>query len=523
MNSARLYRLTGEKKYADWAGEQLDFYADNLARWPVAPPPQKPGDKPGTPVKPGWRLMSQSLDEAVLLIKFVNTARILGDYVTPERKAYWFTKLFQPEAVLLSQSLLTIHNMACWQRSATACVALYYDDAALWKTAIEDRYGVRDLLAKGVTSDYLWREQSLGYNSYVTRALMPLFEFASLKGKADKLQTEMEIVENLLLAPIAMRFPTGQLPSPADGGRQGIAPDAKMLAAASRLFPTKLGIATQQTTLSWESLIDPLPPVTDTNGSEEVTLPPVTSLNMESSRMAILKQGPWQVFFHYGQVVRTHSEAEALHFEAFYDRTDITHDIGTTGYGAPLTQQFMVTGLAHNVPLVDGLGQEGWNPGTLRAFDAAAGRLSASQPQYRKNADAERTLEISGNTMTDTVQVTTTDNQPHELGLLVQIQGKAGLSAGFAPDTSFAGPARPAGFGYWKNPVSAAFTDTASFPVVFPDGRKMRVTIAVPGAFTITHADTPDAPPSRRETLLIRVNGATRAMFKTVWAPETAQ
>lgn len=519
VSAARLYRLTGDKKYAEWAAGQLDFYATNLASWPATPPPQKPGDKPGAaPVKPGWRLMSQSLDEAVLLIKFVNTARILGDYVTPERKARWFTELFQPEAILLSESLLSIHNMACWQRSATACVALYYDDAALWKSAIEDRYGVRDLLAKGVTSDYLWREQSLGYNAYVTRALMPLFEFASLKGEADKLRTEMEIVENLLLAPIAMRFATGQLPSPADGGRPQPAPDATILASASRLFPTKIGIAAQETTRSWESLLDPLPALP--SGKEDVAPPRAVSLNMESSRMAIMKQGRWQVFFHYGQLVRTHSEAEALNFEAFYDRTDITHDPGTTGYGAPLTQQFLVTGLAHNVPLIDSLGQEGWNPGTLQTFDAAGGRMSASQPTYRKNVGAERTLEINGETLTDTVEVVATDKQPHELGLLVQLQGKALLSSAFTPDGNLAGPEKPVGFSYWKNPVTASFTDNASFRVTFPDGRKMRVTFLVPGKFTVTHGDTPDSPPVRRETLLVRVTGATRASFKTVWTPE---
>jgi hypothetical protein len=515
VSAARLYRLTNDKKYAEWAAGQLDFYAANLAQWPVAAPPEKPGDKPGAaPVKPSWRLMSQSLDEAVLLIKFITTARILGNYVTPERKARWFKDLFQLEAQLLSESLLTIHNMACWQRSATACVALYYDDAALWKTAVEDRYGVKDLLARGVTSDYLWREQSLGYNSYVTRALMPLFEFASLQGKADKLHTEMEITENLLLSPIAMRFPTGQLPSPADGGRPPSSPDTGMLASAARLFPTKIGLAAQEGNLSWETLLDPLP-------VRPKEIPPATvSRNMESSRMAILKQGRWQVFFHYGQVVRTHSQSEALNYEVFYDHTDISHDPGTTGYGSPLTQQFFVTGLAHNVPLIDGRGQEGWNPGQLLTFDAAAGKMSARQSVYQKNATAERSLRVTGETLTDTVQVVTTDQQAHELGLLVQVQGKVTLPTGFLPDTSLATAERPAGFSYWQNPIAATFMNEASFPVVFPDGRKMRLIIKVPGVFTITHGDTPDTPPARRETLFIRVTGATSAVFTTNWTPE---
>jgi len=34
-------------------------------------------------------------------------------------------------------------------------------------------------------------------------------------------------------------------------------------------------------------------------------LPEVTSRNMESTRMAIIRSGPWQVYVHYGQLTRS--------------------------------------------------------------------------------------------------------------------------------------------------------------------------------------------------------------------------
>ena len=510
LNAAMLYRLTGEQKYADWAAGQLDFYADNYATWP------KQSDRPGI------HFMWQSLDEAVDLIKYVGAARTLGDYVTPERKQHWFTTLFQPECTLLDVTMHSIHNIACWHRAAVGCVALYYDDEALWKAAVEGPFGVRNQMAQGVTSDYLWQEQSLGYNAYVVSALTPFFEAVSMTGANAKLSSEatqltpaMEIAENLMLSPLVLRFPTDQLPSPADGARNGKAPNLAGLADTARIFPTTLGLAAQQTRRDWSALLDslPAPPTTP-------ILPPVTSLNMESSRMAILKQGAWQVYLHYGQLTHSHAQAEALNYEAFYSNTDVTHDPGTVGYGSPLHRDFYSQGIAHNVPLIDGQGQDGWNPGKLLTFDAnAPAHVAASQPTYRKQASAERELTINGNQLTDTVKVTATDGQPHELGLLVQLQGAAKLPATFQPDNTMTAAPHPTGFAYWKDVTSASFTDKATFTVAYPDGQNLQIEFDLPGNFIVTHANAPDAPPHRREVFFIHTRG-TNAVFKTVWGPE---
>jgi hypothetical protein len=510
VTAAQLYKLTSEKKYADWAAAQLDFYADNFSKWPTEGPLAR---KIAAGQPRGSHLMWQSLDEAVDLIKYVNTARFLGDYVTPERKQMWFTKLFKPECEILLQSFSQIHNISCWHHAAIGCVAVYYQDPGLWNSAVEAKYGIKDQLARGVTSDYLWYEQSLGYNSYVVMALLPFFEFASLSGDAPKLQQEMDIAENLMLAPIAMRFPSGRLPNPADG-KVGNAPDTGLLASAARLFPTTIGAATRAKKYDWDTLLDP-----PTASTATPILTPVVSRNMESSQMAILRKGPWQVYFHFGQLTSSHSQAEALNYEAFYEKTDITHDPGTVGYGSPLHKGFYATGIVHNVPLIDGIGQEGWSKGKLLQFDGTKAQVSAIQPTYRKNASAERTLTIDGNRLTDTLTVKTTDNMPHELGTLVQIQGKAILPSTFQPDTSLTQPGQPAPFTHWKEITSATFTDSASFVVTFSDGRKQKIEFSLPGTFTVTHATAPDYPPGERETFYIRKRG-TDAVFKTVFSPE---
>lgn len=497
VTAAKLYRLTGDRKYADWAGGQIDFYADNYTKWP------KQSNAPGT------HFMWQSLDEATNLVDYATAARILGDYVTPERKARWFTELFLPECDLLNSTYHAVHNIACWHRAAVGIVAVLYHNNALWKKAVDDKYGVNDQLANGVTSDYLWREQSLGYNSYVVEALTPFFIAACEAGDAKKLTRQMEIAENLLLAPIAMRFPTGQLPNPADSGAPGHAPNTGQLADYARLFPTALGLSAAATRLDWDTLVDPLPTL-----KSAPALPPVVSQNLESTREAIIKEGPWQVFFHYGQLTAAHHEAEALNYEAFYESTDVTHDPGTVGYGSPMYRGFYATALPHNVPLVDGEGQVGWDPGKLIAYAAKTGHVEASQPKYRPNAAADRRLTINGDSLTDEVTVHTTDSNPHTLGLLVQTQGKAALPASFAPDSGLTAPGMPDGFKYFTDVTSAQFTDTAQFVLTYADGLTLHVRFSVPGSFTVFHASTPDYPPKRREVFLIRLAGKQSAVFR---------
>lgn len=505
-DAARLFRLTEEARYAEWAAAQLDFYADNFEKWPL----QKRGQGIW---QSAARLFFQPLDEAVNLIRHISAAQTLGDFVTPERKRRWRDGLFGPQAEILEASFQSIHNIACWQRSAVGHVALYYDDPKLWQKAIDAPFGIRSQLAEGVTGDYLWYEQSLGYNSYVVQALLPLFQYAGLKGRGEALRDEMLIAENLMLAPLALRFPDGWLPSPADGSRVR-ATNVGLFVSAYRVFPTTLGLAEAAARKTWDTLIDP-----PEKASGPVSLALPTSRSLESSRMALLVKDGWQVFFHYGQLLQSHAQAEALHFEAYKGNVDITHDTGTVGYGSPLHRDYYTKGLAHNVPLVNGQGQQGWNQGELLHFDAAAGVVAAAQRAYRPDASAERTLQIDGDRLIDKVRITATTaaGGSPRLGLALHLQGPVRLSDAFTPDAAFAGGDRPAAFGYWHDPRSAAFRDRASFAVDFPD-HPMRVTFLVAGDFRVTHASTPDAPPRRRAGLYLEVAG-TEAVFTTVFEP----
>ena len=494
--AARLYRLTGEKNYAEWAAAQLDFYADHYTKWPL--------------FRGSSRIMWQSLDEAVNLIKYVQTARLLGDFAPSERKAKWKRKLFMPEAELLERSGQIIQNIPCWQRSAEAVTALYCNDEALWNQAVNGPFGVRSQVTKGISDDYIWYEQSMGYNSYVVLALVPFFREALVSGRGESLRPIMEAVENLMLAPMAMRFPNGQLPNPADSGKAGMVPDWAVLLETADIFPTKLSLQKLSSTKNWMTLLDS--PALDSGG---MTLPPVMSRKMEATRFAILYAAPWQVYLHFGQLGNAHAQAEALNYEAFYDNTDVTHDPGTVGYGSPLSGGFYRKGVCANVPLVDGLGQEGWHLGRLDKFSSTS--VTASQPLYRKNAEASRTLTIVGNQLIDTATIHALDQKKHALGFVLNLQGKVRLPEAYVDNPSFGSTWKQTGFEYWAKPRTARFKDKAELLVDYK-GLIFRVELKLAGEFTLTCGSAPDYPPARRDTLYLETQGQT-ATLETRFSP----
>jgi hypothetical protein len=480
--AARLYRFTGDKRYLDWAAGQLDFYAENLEGWPVS-------DSKGNHA----RLGCQSLEDAIWLARFVDAVRLLRDDVAAERRQAWFDKLLKPQAELLGRSFQIIHNIAVWHRSSQAQVALVTGDRDLWTRVMDGEYGLRAQLRRGVTSDYLWYEQSMGYNEYIVNATYPLFLTAGLLGESERLHEEAAIVQNLLLSPLLLRFADGSLPNPADINKTITVP-SPWLRNIHRVLPTPLGIAATNGRRDWDALVDP-PPA----WSGPATLPEIASRHFASSRFALLRQGPWQVFFHYGQINRSHSQDEALNWSASFDGVDVSHDPGTVGYGSPLTKGYYRRGLCHNVPLIDGEGQMPWKPGTLTTFDAAGAIMTGEQPEYRPGVSARRTLRIVGDHLIDeaTITCTRTENAHPRLGLALHLQGKAMLPEIFTPASDFA-QGRPEPFRQWTQVRSATFTHEARVEIQLGEGTRLSVRFAAPGRFVLYQGSSPDLPPRRR-------------------------
>jgi hypothetical protein len=515
LKAAMLWRLTGEQHYADWVESQLDFYANNLEQWPIQTRFYGPS-----------RLFGQPLTDASNITKLSNAVRLIWDRVEPDRRQFWFDKLFKPEALMLNQSMKRIHNIACWLRSSTAQIALLYDDKELWDSSIDGPWGIRRQIENGVTSDYIWYEQSSGYNQFTLRALAPLFLSAGLLGRAEEFSREIAIVQNMALAPTWLRFPDNSIPNPADTtvNYPHYAPLDRILQSIYRVMPTPIGLYEAAKIKNWDTLLDPPPAILP----ELPPLPVVTSHDYHSTRFGIMRSGDWQVFFHYGQLTGSHSQAELLNFEAHYKLTDVTHDSYTVGYGSPMHGEYFIRGLAHNVPLLNGDGSQ--KPprrvgplelpqrGKLLKFDPEIAVMSAAQLAYQKNAGAVRTLRIEGNRLIDEVTLTSHAEEPQTIGLALHVQGRVERPGGWQIEKDF-GVGRSAAYSYWQEVQSAVCQDEVSFNVTFLSGVVMRLTFSTPGEFRIYLGSAPDSPvPARCDSFYLETEGR-QATFKTEFVP----
>ncbi|MGE9294306.1 MAG: carbohydrate binding domain-containing protein, partial [Puniceicoccales bacterium] len=205
IEAGMLYRLTQDEKYAEWVAAQLDFYADNYMAW-----------EKGVAKRANSWLGYQSLDDAVIISRQADAARLVFDYAGKDRRQNWYENLFKPEAILLGKTFQNIHNIATWQRATQVKIALLYGDKELLKESMDGGRGLRQQFERGVTGEYVWYEQSMGYNGFIIMATESLFTTAALIGEGDAVRREAEIAENLMLAPLSLRFPDGTIPNPAD-------------------------------------------------------------------------------------------------------------------------------------------------------------------------------------------------------------------------------------------------------------------------------------------------------------------
>jgi len=168
------------------------------------------------------------------------------------------------------------------------------------------------------------------------------------------------------------------------------------------------------------------------------------------------------------------------------------------------------------VPLINGEGELPPQAGKLLEFSADRARMSAAQPDYRKDADARRTLVVEGDKLIDTVFIESSSKTPQKLGLALHVQGEVRLPDTLKPTPDFA-TGRPVPFASWRTVRGAIFHDRAEFDVDY--GKViMHVTIATPGEFQLWHGDTPDIPPLRRESFYVECD-APSATFTTTFAP----
>jgi hypothetical protein len=496
QEAARLYRLTGNIRHRDWAISQLDFYAANYLNWPLQ----------------SWngkaRMMSQSLDEAAAVVELIDAVRLLSSEVDQQHKRDWQTRLFAPIVQNLFDFNQGVNNIALWHSCAIAMVALEYGDTALLERALNGSQGLNTLLKKGVTADYIWYEGSFSYNNYVIAAMTPLFVQASIKGKSYLVKTPMLIAQNMLLSPLQFRFDDGFLPTVGDTRGRSKAVDLGAYLAVARVLPTAIGILEAQRVKDWETLIDQ----PERNAPPPVRLPVVTSTLFEASRTAILKNDNWQAFVHYGQLTFAHAQAEVPGYELYAGSTPVAVDQGTVDYGSPWHEHYFRRAVAHNVPLIDGEGQEldrgAWLPGRLDHFDAAQTTMSVSQPAYRQGVDVARQIRLDGQDFVDATHVRLTDaGGRRRIGMVFNTDCQFDIDDTNIVHLKAATPPEGAGFSYWTD-VQAGLAPAQWSATLICGNQKFLANFKAGKPHQLYRASAPATPlPKRRNAVYLELAG----------------
>lgn len=490
VEAARIYRLTGEKRFAEWVSAQLDFYADGYGRWPLR-------KRVGLA-----RLGENSLDESNLVVRYAEAARLIEGYPSQVRRQKWANDLFGSIGKNLSVSYHGLNNISIWQRVAMGVIAIETGDAALLDVALNGEKGLISLLTQGINKDFIWVEGSIAYGNYIVHAMLPLLTHAALRGDQrtwELLGDQLLRVENVMIAPLYLRFSDGFAPTPSDGNRMQV-PDKALFLAARRLFPTAFGFEEEKKRgTTWEQLLDPIPLAPPAS-----RLPSVVSRNLEASRMAVLRSGPWQVFFHYGQTTGNHAQEEALTYELYFGDTPISYDTGSAaGYGSVLQENYFRRVAAQNAPLARGKGQESWHPGVLVSFQPERA-VEAEQPSYQSAVKARRRIEIRDDLFEETTTVS--DSGPAvsnpSVGIVLNLNCSLAQTQAEHQVPPAKGLPETGGFQYWTNVVSIDAADQSHHDVVC-GGKTFRLSFFLPGQFKVHIGDAPNTSAVKRTAFYV--------------------
>ncbi|MFY7866998.1 hypothetical protein, partial [Roseateles sp.] len=498
QSAARLFRLTGEAKYGNWAAQQLDFYATNYASWPLRTHEGKS------------TMYKQGLDEAVASFALIDSARLLESFAGTSRYNSWRDKLFMPMASNLKSTSAPMSNIALWHNAAIAAIAMRYKDTALLDYAHNGSQGIKAVMAYALTADNFWIEGTFSYNNYVLDGLSKLLTQAGVEGYGSRFATEREQALRLLLAAFDYRFDNNSLPNPNDSTATQtlIAQPAHWW--LYRFAPTYWGLDKANKWRTWESLLD----VPATVPATEPVIPTAMTRNFPTLRQAVLRAGTWQAYVHYGQSMGNHYQEELTTFELHEGTTPLAYDPGTSAYGTPQHKAYFHRGGANNVPLINGEGQNIWAKGNVLSFSAEESRLVVEQPKYQTDARVTRAYRVTSSGFVERSDIKVTNGQSKRLGVVFNTTCDVQLGTGSSTTQPLRALPNVSSMGYWKNTVMR--TSQGSWQATLTCGtNKYLMSVAGPANQRIYISTAPNTPlPSERNAIYYETDG-TEASFET--------
>ncbi len=336
-----VYQLTGDARYADKAKEILLAYAQRYLSYPLH-------NNQGRAAVGGGRITSQTLNEAIWIIRAAQGADCIWDRLSPADRETLKTKLFLPAVNdVIRKHRMAIHNIQCWKNSAVGLVGFLFDDRELIADAVDSAHGYRQQMAKGVNADGQWWEGAWGYHFYTMDALWPLTEAARNCG----IDLYGDAYKRMFRSPILLAMPDGKLPPFNDSRIVTPYDNPNYEIGYARYGDPIIARAIGPDRQSLQSLLYGVAKVVDAASTA------VRGGEYEASGYTILRSSdrtnPAWLCLKWGPHGGGHGHPDKSSFVLFARGSVLAGDPGTAAYGVPIQSEWYRTTLAHNTLVVD--------------------------------------------------------------------------------------------------------------------------------------------------------------------------
>ncbi len=526
-------------------------YAERYRTMPPAPQ--------GHPDAYSGRVCWSALDESVWIIRLVWAAALARDVFSAGEQARLREGLFAPALSQLHDvRYQQIHNVGNWDRGAILALGLLLGDDVIVSEAIDEEYGIRDQLTRGVTSDGLWWELSLSYHFYVLGAVSWTMRAFRAAGRTFDRE---DVVRRMFQAPLDLAFPDMSLPATNDSWYHiGLTGEVGHgIPNAEGLYDMGFGwfgdpmfawvvranglIGEGRPRATLEGLLD---------GAAELPMikrGETPARHFDGSGLAMLRAGAGPEAIAVLLKASpddgdAHGHPDQLGIAIFGGGARIAIDPGTPGYGIGLNDTWYRQSGSHSTVVLDSRSQPPGHARITRFDEGPDGIVAEAEitwpaieewPDVVRRANevwwpdrdpyagyacvrATRRLELRPGELRDTVTV----EAPGERMIDLVVQLPTGTAVGGPSGTSTGAPVGPvpdlaAGCGYEHLSDVRNLGSARTLSAVVPSGA-LAVDLGPSGdAETRLLASAPGNPAADRHVVLLRRRAGSTATFVTTW------
>jgi hypothetical protein len=209
------YAFTGDERYAREVRRILLKYADDYPSYPAR---KDRWDRTGFFARLGGRRYSQSLDEAVGIIKMAKAYDLTrpAPVWNDKDRQHVEKNFFRLTAETLLYANQDINNHQTWYNAGLIAIASVLGDKELVEKVLTMRGGFHDQLKRSVGSDGLWYEGAMAYHNYALQAMIEIVDAGRRLGMP--LHQEQRF-RKMIEVPLQCAYPNGQFPAINDSDR----------------------------------------------------------------------------------------------------------------------------------------------------------------------------------------------------------------------------------------------------------------------------------------------------------------